>query len=82
VPADPKPSPPALRRLVHEHLLVRSEGLPPASLAAFIAGWGSALQLLRRGHAELPWVSAQQQRWVGDLIDAVEDAAKAELEDE
>lgn len=77
-----KPSSPALRRLVREHLLERSDGLPPASLAAFIAGWGSALQLLRRSHAELPWVSAQEHRWIGDLIDAVEAASQAELEDE
>jgi hypothetical protein len=75
-----KSSSSALRRLVREHLLGRSEGLPPASLAAFISGWGSALQLLRRAHAELPWVSPQQQRWVGELIDAVEDATQGELD--
>ncbi len=56
--------------------------MPPASLAAFVAGWGSALQLLRRSHAELPWVSVQEQQWIGDLIDAVEDATTAELDDE
>ncbi|MCX4247211.1 hypothetical protein [Paraliomyxa miuraensis] len=77
-----KSSSPALRRLVREHLLERSEGLSPASLAAFIAGWGSALQLLRRSHAELPWVSPQEHRWIGDLLDAVEDATHRELEDE
>lgn len=75
-------SSPALRRLVREHLLERSDGLPPASLAAFIAGWGSALQLLRRSHAELPWVSPQEHRFIGDLLDAVEDVTRAELEDE
>jgi hypothetical protein len=77
-----KSSSPALRRLVREHLLERSEGLPPASLAAFVAGWGSALQLLRRGHAELPWVSPQEQRWIGELLDAIEEASQAELDDE
>lgn len=56
--------------------------MPPASLAAFISGWGSALELLRRSHAELPWVSTQEHRWIGRLIDAVEDASKAELADE
>jgi hypothetical protein len=82
LPASSKSSSPALRRLVREHLLERSDGMPPASLAAFIAGWGSALQLLRRGHAELPWVSAHEQQWIGDLLDAVEQASQAELEDE
>jgi hypothetical protein len=77
-----KSASPALRRLVREHLLERSEGLPPASLAAFIAGWGSALQLLRRSHAALPWVSPQEQRAIGELLDAVEAATEAELEDE
>lgn len=78
----PKPPMPALRRLVREHLLERSEGMSPAALAAFISGWGSALDLLRRSHATLPWVSAQQHRWIGDLIDAVEEASRAELDDE
>lgn len=81
-PSSWKSSSPALRRLVREHLLERSEGLPPASLAAFIAGWGSALQLLRRSHAELPWVSPQEQRSIGELLDAVEDASQAELDDD
>lgn len=82
LPAASNPSSPALRRLVREHLLERSEGLPPPSLAAFIAGWGSALQLLRRSHAELPWVSSREHQWIGDLLDAVEQASQAELEDE
>ncbi len=82
MPTSSKSSSPALRRLVREHLLERSEGMPPASLAAFIAGWGSALQLLRRSHVELPWVSTREQQWIGDLIDTVEEASRAELEDE
>ena len=73
---------PALRRLVREQLLDRSDGMPPASLAAFVCGWGSALDLLRRSQAELPWVSVEQHRWVGDLIDAVTEASRAELDDE
>ena len=81
-PSPWKSSSPALRRLVREHLLERSEGLPPASLAAFIAGWGSVLQLLRRSHAELPWVSPQEQRWIGELLDAVEQASAEELDEE
>lgn len=56
--------------------------MPPASLAAFVSGWGSALDLLRRSQAELPWISAEQHRWVGDLIDAVSEASRAELSDE
>ncbi len=56
--------------------------MPPASLAAFISGWGSALELLRRSHAELPWISPQQHRWIGELLDAVEEASRAELDDE
>lgn len=56
--------------------------MPPASLAAFISGWGSALELLRRSHAELPWISAQEHRWIGDLLDAVEEASRVELDDE
>jgi hypothetical protein len=81
-PSPWKSSSPALRRLVREHLLERSDGLPPASLAAFIAGWGSVIQLLRRSHAELPWVSPQEHRWIGELLDAVEEASQAELDDE
>ncbi|MEX1363964.1 MAG: hypothetical protein AB1Z98_12615 [Nannocystaceae bacterium] len=75
-------SSPALRRLVREHLLVRSEGMSPASLAAFIAGFGSALDLLRRSQAELPWVSPERYRSVVELIDAVQDAARDELDDD
>jgi hypothetical protein len=81
-PSPWKSSSPALRRLVREHLLERSEGLPPASLAAFIAGWGNALQLLRRSHAELPWVSPQEHRWISELLDAVEEASRVELDDD
>lgn len=78
----PKPPLPALRRLVREHLLERSDGMSPAALAAFVSGWGSALDLMRRSHAALPWVSAEQQRWIGDLLDAVQAASKAELDDQ
>lgn len=63
------PGPDPLRRLVHEHLIERSEGMPAASLAAFIAGWGSAIDLLRRGNANLPWVGPQQQQWIQQLLD-------------
>jgi len=56
--------------------------MPPASLAAFIAGWGSALQLLRRSHAALPWVSLQEHRSIAELLDAVEDATEAELDED
>lgn len=82
VPSSPKSSELALRRLVREHLLERSEGMPPASLAAFITGWGSALDMLRRAQAELPWMSAERHRWIVELIDVVEEASRAELEDE
>lgn len=73
---------PALRRLVRQHLLERSDGMPPSSLAAFVSGWGSALDLLRRSQATLPWISATQHQWIGDLLDAVEAASRAELDDE
>jgi len=56
--------------------------MPAASLAAFIAGWGSAFDLLRRGDAEMPWVSAERHRWISELLDAIEEASRAELEDE
>ena len=82
VPSSPSSTLHALRRLVHEHLLERTEGMPPASLAAFIAGWGSALDLLRRSDVELPWVSAERHRWIGELIDAVQEATRQELDDE
>ncbi|MCA9709653.1 MAG: hypothetical protein KDK70_27695 [Myxococcales bacterium] len=78
----PKPSSSDLRRLVREHLLDRSEGLPPPALAAFVSGWGSALELLRRSHAALPWISAQQHQWIAALLDAVEEAARVELDDD
>lgn len=55
--------------------------MPSASLAAFIAGWGSALDLLRRSQAELPWVSPERYQWIAELIDAVEEASRAELDD-
>ncbi|MCA9650437.1 MAG: hypothetical protein H6712_25240 [Myxococcales bacterium] len=80
--SSPDSSSAALRRLVREHLLERSEGMSPASLAAFIAGWGSALDLLRRSEAELPWVSPERHRWIVELIDAVEEASRVELDDE
>lgn len=76
------PSSPALRRLIREHLLERSDGMPPASLAAFIAGWSSALELLRRSDAIRPWVTPELHRWVGTLLDAIEAASAAELADE
>lgn len=82
VVSSPDSSSPDLRRLVHEHLIERSEGMPPASLAAFVAGFGSALELLRRGDAVLPWVSPERQRWIGELLDAIEAASRAALDDD
>lgn len=73
---------PALRRLVHEHLIGKSEGMPAASLAAFVLGWGSAFELMRRSQAMMPWISAQQHQWVNELLDAIEVASRVELDAE
>ncbi|MFO0637139.1 MAG: hypothetical protein U0168_30300 [Nannocystaceae bacterium] len=60
--------------LVRELLLARTEGLSPPQLAAFIQGWTSALELLRRSDLTAPDADAAVHRQVAEVlarIDAV-----------
>jgi len=51
---DDTPTTDALELLVRELLMARTEGLPAPALAAFVSGWTSVLELLRRTDLTMP----------------------------
>lgn len=77
----PIPSIP-LRRLVQQLLLGRVEDLDAPATAAFVSGWSSALELVRRTELSAPEATAQEQATVVAVVDAIEAARRQVLDDE
>lgn len=71
-----------LRRLVQQVVLGRVADLDAASTAAFVRGWASALDLVRRTDLTLPGASAQTASVVVGVVDLLEAARRRALEDE
>lgn len=71
-----------LETLVGQLLLGRMEGLGASGVAAFLLGWSSALELLRRTDLVLPTADDEVRRALRQLVDTLERAQRAVLEDE
>ncbi len=65
--------------LVQQLLLGRTEGMSPARLAAFIDGWTSLLELLKRPEVYMPAASEAERRAVRALVERVELAQRRAL---
>jgi hypothetical protein len=57
----------------------RTEGLAAPQVAAFISGWTSALELVRRTDLTLPQASLEIRAAVEDLVDELERAQTVAL---
>lgn len=66
--------------LVQELLLARTDGLAPSELAAFVDGWTSLLELLRRTDLTLPAATDETRAGIEALVDAVKTAQSRVLE--
>ncbi len=71
-----------LYMVVQQLLLGRTDGLAPAQLAAFISGWTSVLDLLRRPELCLPDASPEVQAALVELVEAIERAQATVLGDD
>ncbi len=71
-----------LRMLVSELLLARTEGLSAPQMAAFVQGWSSVLELMRRVDLVFPDASAETKAAMQRFVDEIERARIEVLTDE
>jgi hypothetical protein len=71
----------AIDTLVRELLLDRTAGLGAAELAAFIDGWSSLLDLVRRTHLTLPGADADVAAAIAELVEHIRAAQARVLDD-
>lgn len=74
-------SAPALETLVHALLIERTEGLAPAELGAYIDGWSSLLDLVRRSQLLLPHATPEDHARIAELVERIRAATAAALDD-
>ena len=77
---DDTPTTDVLELLVRELLLARTEGLSAPALAAFVSGWTSVLELLRRTDLTLAGEDPSVVSAVDRVIDRVEQAQREILQ--
>lgn len=63
-----------LHIVVQQLLLGRTDGLTAPQLAAFLSGWTSLLDLLKRPELCLPDASSEVQAALAELVEQIEDA--------
>jgi len=68
-----------LRRLVHQLLLGRVSELEPEETLAFVRGWSSAFELMRRTDLTIPEAPADVQSAVAEIVDSIEAARRRVL---
>ena len=73
--------PTALDQLVAQFLLGRVDGLGAPQVAAFVSGWSSALELVRRTDLTIPLASQEVKRAVDRLVEEIERARETALAD-
>ena len=71
-----------LHLVVQQLLLGRTENLSAPQLAAFMSGWTSLLDLLRRPELCLPDASSEVQEALTELVKAIERAQTTVLDDD
>jgi len=71
-----------LRRLIQQVVLGRIQDLDAASTAAFVRGWASALDVVRRTDLTLPGGTAEAASVVEGVVDLIEAARRRALEDD
>jgi hypothetical protein len=69
------------RALVEQMLLRRLEGLDARGVAAFVAGWCAALEVVRRTDITMPLASEDTLAAVAELVDSIDRARMKALAD-
>jgi hypothetical protein len=67
-----------VQKLIEQLLIGKLDGLSGPQTAAFLAGWTSAIDLLRRVDVTMPDASDEIRRAVGELVRMLE-AAQVEV---
>jgi hypothetical protein len=75
------PGRPPVQRLVQQLLLGRLDGLDGHAVAAFLSGWSSAVDLIRRTDLTMPDASPEVVDAIRRLVSAIEQAQRATLAD-
>jgi hypothetical protein len=70
-----------IARLVAQYLVGRVDGLPAPQVAAFVSGWTSALELVRRTELTLPDAPDVTREEIARLCGAIEQAQRTVLAD-
>lgn len=71
-----------LQILVGQLLLGRTEGLSASGVAAFLLGWSSVLEILRRPEIALPDASQETRQALVELVKTLEEAQRVALSDD
>mgnify|MGYP007032564662 FL=1 len=75
------PGCPPVQRLIQQLLVARLEGLDGRAVAAFLSGWSSALDLIRRIDLTMPDAEPKVVETVRGLVSLIERAQHATFED-
>lgn len=67
---------------MRELLLHRSEGLDAPQLGAFVDGWSSLLDLVRRSRLLLPQADEGEHALIAELVERIRAATAAALDEE
>jgi hypothetical protein len=68
------PGCPPVQRLIEQLLLGRLDGLEGRAVAAFLAGWSSALELVRRVDVTMPDATPEVADSIRRLVSAIDQA--------
>jgi hypothetical protein len=75
------PGSPPVQRLIEQLLVGRLDGLDGRAVAAFLSGWSSALELIRRVDLTMPDATPEVAESIRRLVSAVDQAQCAIVAD-
>ena len=78
----PQKARPAVARLVEQFLVGRVDDLDAQGVAAFVSGWTSALELMKRTDLLLPDANEAVREAVAELVSLVESVQRDVLADD
>jgi hypothetical protein len=72
---------PPVQRLIEQLLIGRLDGLDGRAVAAFLSGWSSALELVRRVDLTMPDATPEVAESIRQLVSAIDQAQRAIVAD-
>lgn len=70
-----------LQSLIRQFVLGRTEGLDAASVAAFVAGWSAALDVVARSELTVPGAPPGVHATIAHVVRAIDEARRDALAD-